>query len=177
MHSYLKNVILLLCLIASAYVSVTLPISEKGIPFTAQSLAVFVIAGTVRPRDFLIIIATYLLLGIAGLPVFADGSAGWEKIIGGSGGFLYGFLFSGLVISYMINGVGKSSLWLIMFTMLISTLVLFVFGLGHLFVKYGAAKAIEYGLVPFWKMALVKAVLAGIVVFWSKQLVLGKIKA
>lgn len=177
MSPYLKSFFLLLCLVASAYISVTLPISEKGIPFTAQSLAVFVIAALVRPREFLLIITAYLFLGIVGFPVFAEGTAGWEKIIGGSGGFLYGFLFSGLVISYLVDRESKNSFWSMILTMIIGTIVLFTFGLGHLTMKYGLVKAIEYGLTPFWMMALVKAGLAGILVFYYKRLRLSKNKA
>jgi len=84
----------LVLLVISAYISITLPVSEKGIPFTAQSLVVFILAGILPLRVFLIVILSYLLLGIVGLPVFADGSSGWAKITGGSGGFLYGFAVS-----------------------------------------------------------------------------------
>ena len=155
----------LLLISLSAYISVTLPISEKGIPFTAQSLMIFVVAGLLKPRMFLAVIISYLLLGIAGLPIFAEGTSGWAKIVGSSGGFLYGFVISGLAISYGLKSSNKSSLVKVSGIMIIGTICLFVCGLGHLAMKFGYAKALEYGLYPFWKMALLKAFLAAIAVF------------
>ena len=162
-NSLKGTVLALLLLIASAYISVTLPISEKGIPFTAQSLVVFIIAGLFKPKSSGLIILAYLLLGLIGLPVFAEGSAGWEKLAGASGGFLYGFLFAGIAISMIIIG-NTSSFMLVFIAMLLGTIILFFFGLGQLTYKFGWEKALEYGLYPFWQMALVKALLAALVV-------------
>ncbi len=163
-------VISLLLLIASAYCSVTLPISEKGIPFTAQSLVVFYIAGMMSSRYTLIIISSYLILGIVGLPVFAEGASGWGSLSGASGGFLYGFLLSGLVISNLINRLKVKLLLPVTGIMLLGTLVLFIFGLSHLTYSFGWEKALEYGLYPFWRMALVKAILAAVLVWLSFNL-------
>lgn len=164
-----KTIVALLLLIASAYVSVTLPISEKGIPFTAQSLVVFYLAGMLLPSRTFVVIAGYLILGIIGLPVFADGGSGWSKIVGASGGFLYGFLFSGMFIAMALWKERLHSLGHIMIIMILGTVVLFVFGIGHLSYKFGFEKALEYGFHPFWKMALVKAILASLMVFWSNR--------
>jgi len=164
MKKYLKSFLALLIIITSAYVSLTLPISEAGIPFTAQSLVVFVVAALLTPREFLIVIASYLLLGGIGLPVFAEGSAGWDKLIGPSGGFLIGFLFSGLFISLSMNRLSRP-FFKILTVMLEATLVLFLFGLGMLTYKFGFPKALEYGFHPFWIMAVVKAILATFIVY------------
>lgn len=164
MNRTLKALFCFLLIIASAYVSVTLPISEQGIPFTAQSLVVFIVAAFLRPVLFLIVISSYLLLGGLGLPVFAEGSSGWAKLLGPSGGFLIGFLFSGLFISLGIYN-RKLSFARALITMIIATLILFIFGIGVLAFKFGFQKALEYGLYPFWIMALVKAFLATFCVF------------
>ena len=170
-------VVSLFCLICASRISITLPISEMGIPFTAQSLAVFIIAGLLRPIDFAVVLLTYLFLGIVGVPVFADGSYGWEKITGGSGGFLYGFLFAGLVISSYTANSSEKGLWRMVVIMLLGTVVMFGFGLSHLAWKYGWEKALEYGLYPFWMMGLVKAILSAIVVWGCHRILKAKIKA
>lgn len=152
-------------LILSAYCTFTIPISETGIPFTLQSLAVFVLGGLLRPKDIFVVIITYLLLGVTGLPVFAEGSAGISKLTGASGGFLYGFLFSSLFIAFTVKSTTKRPLAYYIAVMLLATLVLFAFGLAHLTVKLNLEKAITYGLMPFWKMALVKAIMAAVTVY------------
>lgn len=167
---YTKLLLALLLLIASAYVSVTLPISEKGIPFTAQSLIVFYIAGMFKPKETVIIMVSYLMLGIIGLPVFAEGTSGWAKVSGASGGFLYGFIVASVIISSLISRFSSPKLFNIIGSMLLGTLVLFIFGLGHLAYAYGWNKALEYGLYPFWGMALIKALLASFLVFWSRSM-------
>jgi len=159
--------ICLLMLCVSAYVSVTLPISEKGIPFSAQSLAVFVIAGVLSTRETAIVIGTYLLIGVLGMPVFAEGSSGISKIMGPSGGFLVGFLISGCYISWGISRHHTATR--ITWTMLVATMILFFFGLSRLLYQFGWQKALEYGLYPFWIMALVKAGLAAMTVYLMYQ--------
>ena len=163
-----KFILALLLLVTSAYVSVTLPISEKGIPFSAQSLMVFYLAGRLKPRFTGMLVLAYLGLGILGLPVFAEGTSGFSKISGASGGFLYGFLIAGLVISFLVDSQEVKTVKSLLLIMIAGTIVLFIFGLGQLSYKFGFEKALEYGFFPFWQMALVKAFLASLLVFWSK---------
>ncbi len=153
----------LLVLIVSAYISVSIP--KLSIPFTAQSLAVFVIAGLLSPRYFAIVILSYLGLGLVGVPVFAEGTAGLSKVLGNSGGFLYGFLFSGAVIVYSTHKESEIPLTRLINVMLLATVVLFVFGVGHLAIKLDLQKALLYGLYPYWKMAVIKALLAAVIVW------------
>lgn len=165
-------------LIISAYCVFTIPISETGIPFTLQSLVVFVLGGMLRPKEIATVIILYLLLGSIGLPVFAEGSAGFSKLTGASGGFLYGFFFSSVFIAIILSRYKGKGIVNLGGVMLLATIILFVFGLSHLAVKFGLSKAITYGLVPFWKMALVKALLAAIILFfyWKFALKSNKVK-
>ena len=85
--------LLLICL--GAMVSIDLPWKDGGIPITGQSLAVLVVGFVLGPKRGLLVIAIYLIAGLAGLPVFAKGASGIDTLMGGSGGFLYGFLVGG----------------------------------------------------------------------------------
>ncbi|NNE25749.1 MAG: biotin transporter BioY, partial [Saprospiraceae bacterium] len=71
-----KVALALLAIIMSSYIAVTLPFSLQGIPFTAQSLIVFICAAFLAPTEFTFAIVTYLLLGVIGAPVFAEGTSG-----------------------------------------------------------------------------------------------------
>lgn len=167
--NWLKIIFSLLAICAASYISFTLPISEAGIPFTAQSLVIFIVAGLLKPKEVLLVINAYYLLGIVGLPVFADGTSGIEKMMGPSGGFLYGFAFSSLFIASTLKFIEKKSFPHYLFIFLAATIVLFIFGLSHLGFKFGFQKALEYGFYPFWKMALVKAILATFLVYYVKR--------
>jgi len=50
----------------------------------------------------------YLLLGVFGLPVFAKGAAGIGTLFGTTGGFLFGYLLSAVVVGLLRDPEGKS---------------------------------------------------------------------
>ena len=164
----IKIALALVAIIISSYVAITLPISEQGIPFTAQSLVVFICAAFLSPKEIAVTLCLYILLGIAGLPVFAEGTSGWSKLTGASGGFLWGFLVCGVMISQSYKK--NHGLLSVIVTMILATIILFICGLGQLTVKFGFDKAVEYGLTPFWKMGLLKAFLAASVVFFTNSI-------
>jgi len=81
----------------------SLPLPPPLLPVT---LAVFfcLLAGLVLgPRWGLASVATYLLLGSVGLPVFANGSGGLGQFAGPSGGFLAGYAAAALVAGLLAD--------------------------------------------------------------------------
>lgn len=165
--NYLKGgkvLIAILLLSCSAYLSIDVAIAGVPIPFSGQSLMLFILAALLRPHLFLISILSYLILGCLGLPIFAQGSAGFDKLFGASGGFLYGFIFAGCYISKQFSNEKSIELLTSIKVMLLATLILFFFGLGHLMLKFGWEKALEYGLYPFWQAAIIKALVAALTV-------------
>jgi biotin transport system substrate-specific component len=156
--------LLLVCL--GAMVSIDLPWKDGGIPITGQSLAVLV-AGFVLGRNRgLLVIAIYLIAGLAGLPVFARGASGIDTLMGGSGGFLYGFLVGGYVCGALQeNGFGDSFAKCLI-AMTIGTALILVCGIAQLTYLYGLDKALEYGFWPFWPGAIVKIILGAVIVHY-----------
>ena len=148
--------LLLLCL--SAQITLEVPWGATAIPFSLQSIAVFLIGWYRPPAHAAGIILVYLLLGGLGLPVFADGESGWTVLAGGSGGFLHGFFWSALFLA-LWHQRGWTSGRQILTALLLATVILFTFGLLHLTVRYDFGRAVQYGLAPFWVVALLKAVL------------------
>lgn len=173
MRSLIANFIYLTLLCLSAYIAFSIPFSP--IPFTAQSLIVFIIAGILPPKNSVLLILCYLLIGIAGAPVFAEGTSGLSKVLGSSGGFLYGFAIAGGVISWLSGKVSQVQFKNVLGVMLIGTLVLFIIGLAHLTFHFNFSRALEYGFHPFWKMALVKAFVAAILVWLIKRYMILKV--
>ena len=73
-----------------------------GIPlghtvFTMQTFAVLLALGVLGGRLGTAAIGCYLLLGAVGLPVFSGFRGGLAAILGPTGGYLFGFLLTGLV--------------------------------------------------------------------------------
>lgn len=82
-----------------SYISFPLPFTPVMI--TAQTIAINLIALILTPKQSFITVLVYILLGSIGLPIFSGGSAGLEKIVGPTGGFIFGFLIMAPMISYL----------------------------------------------------------------------------
>jgi len=67
-------------------------------PFTMQTLAVFLAVGLLGGWRGSIAVAIYLLLGAFGFPVFSGFQGGFGILLGASGGYLLGFLFTALAM-------------------------------------------------------------------------------
>lgn len=68
-----------------------------AVPFTMQTFAVFLLLLLLGGRRGTVSIIVYLMLGAIGLPVFAQFSSGLGVILGSTGGYILGFVLSGLV--------------------------------------------------------------------------------
>ena len=164
--------LLLICL--GAMVSIDLPWKDGGIPITGQSLAVLVVGFVLGRNRGLLVIAIYLITGLVGLPVFANGTSGIDILMGGSGGFLYGFLVGGYVCGALQENGFEDSFAECLTAMTIGTALILACGIAQLTYLYGLDKALEYGFWPFWQGAIVKIILgAAIVYFAPKERYLG----
>ncbi|MDE5995213.1 MAG: biotin transporter BioY [Oscillospiraceae bacterium] len=75
---------------------ITIPLGT--IPFTLQTFGVFLALRFLGGKKGTASIIIYLLLGAVGLPVFSNFGAGVGKILGPTGGYMLGFIFSGITI-------------------------------------------------------------------------------
>lgn len=73
---------------------ISLPVLD--IAFTLQTFGVFLTLGLLGGKWGTVSILIYLLLGAVGLPVFSGFRGGPGMLVGVTGGYLWGFLFSGL---------------------------------------------------------------------------------
>ena len=67
------------------------------VPFTLQTFAVFCVLELLGGRRGTLAVLVWLLLGAAGLPVFSGFRGGLGALLGATGGYLLGFLLTGLV--------------------------------------------------------------------------------
>ena len=68
----------------------TIPV--EPIPLSLATLFVYLAGALLGARDGCMAVAAYLLLGIAGLPVFTNFAGGLSKLAGPTGGYLVGYL-------------------------------------------------------------------------------------
>ena len=79
------------------------------ISFTLQTFGVFLALGLLGGKWGSAAIGVYLLLGAVGLPVFSGFRGGLGMLLGTTGGYLLGFLFSGLGY-WLVNALWKRTL-------------------------------------------------------------------
>ncbi|EGG85113.1 hypothetical protein HMPREF0992_00040 [Lachnospiraceae bacterium 6_1_63FAA] len=78
-----------------------------AVPFTLQTLGVFLAVGILGGKRGTIAVLVYILLGAIGIPVFAGFSGGIGVLTGTTGGYIVGFLASALVMWGMERAFGK----------------------------------------------------------------------
>ena len=149
--------------------SILLIISSKikidlyPVPMTLQPLAVLMIAMLYGRNLATATIGVYILQGLIGLPVFAYGG-GLMYIFGPTGGFIIGFLISGIVLGELADrGWGKRLITSIV-CMLLGLLIIYFFGILQLTLIKGFEYAILKGFYPFLIGDLYKLLIAGILV-------------
>ena len=79
------------------------------VPFTMQTFAVYCALLLLGGRRGLLAIGLYILLGLVGLPVFSGFRGGPGHLLGLTGGYIIGFLFTGLgylLMESKLHGLG-----------------------------------------------------------------------
>ena len=76
-----------------AWISIPMP----DIAFTMQTFGVFLTLAVLGGKWGTVSIGIYLALGIVGMPVFAGFRGGLGVLLGVTGGYIWGFLASGLI--------------------------------------------------------------------------------
>jgi biotin transport system substrate-specific component len=145
-----------------AQVSVRLPFTP--VPVTGQTLGVLLVGaslGSIRGSTSTLL---YLGAGAAGLPVFADGSAGRTLLLPGSptGGYLWGFVLAALLIGWLSERGWDRGLGSALGAMLLGEIVIFTFGVVWLSgaLDVPGAQALRLGLYPFVLGDLIKLLVA-----------------
>lgn len=148
-----------------AQLALPVPSSLGGVPITGQSLAVLLI-GLLLPSPYGgLTVFLYLLLGALGLPVFAQAKGGWEVLVGGSGGFLLGFLPAALLMGWLRGRGWGQRLSSSLLAHSLGTVLILGSGCLWLSILYSPGQALAYGFYPFWPGAVVK-VLIGSIITW-----------
>ncbi len=169
--SFVQPLLGIIAIAISAQITFEFSISQINIPITGQTLGVILVAFYSKKYFGIVAVFLYLIFGGLGLPIFAEGSFGWDKFTSGSGGFLVGFLFAAIIIYFIKLNFKKEKLSVIALINIGGTIVILLFGITWLTYLFGFDKALEYGFFPFWIGALAKV---GIGIF--TMYLVGKLK-
>ena len=115
------------------------------VPFTLQTFGVFLAVGVLGGKRGTLAVLIYILLGCVGLPVFAGFSGGIGILLGSTGGYIVGFLFTALTMWAMERLPGNPILVSVA-SMVLGLAVCYAFGTVWFVVVY----AQKTGPVGFW---------------------------
>ena len=136
------------------------------IPFTLQTFAVFAALCTLGGKRGTAAIFVYIALGAVGMPVFSNFSGGVGALLGTTGGYILGFLLTG-IIYWIITGLLGKKLWVEFLAMTIGLAAVYAFGTAWYLVVYtsksgpmGLGAALTACVVPFILPDICKMILA-----------------
>jgi biotin transport system substrate-specific component len=142
---------------------ITIP---SSVPFTMQTFAVFVIVALFGIYRGTVAIILYLLLGALGAPIFSGFGSGFGYLLGNTGGYLIGFIFSAITTGVIIKYFGNKTL--VMFVaMLVGLIICYSFGTAYFYFMYtknsgsiGFITVLLWCVIPFIIPDFLKIILA-----------------
>lgn len=170
-----KTKLQVLCALFAALTAVfsqlTIPIHP--VPITLGTLAVLLAGGLLGKKYGALSMIIYILLGIIGLPVFSLMRSGAGVLIGPTGGYVIGFIFTAFIIGFIVEKF-EDSYKAIFMGGILGSIVCYIFGTAWFVILTGKGLIPSLGLcvIPFLPGDLVKVIIATFLIKkYRKQLV------
>ena len=121
-----KSIVLIFAFILIQYILSQLKffLPDNPVPVTLQTFGILMMGSLYGLRLTFFSITLYLLVGLAGLPVFQGHNGGIEYFMGVTGGYLIGFFFAAILTSFLSSRGLRSglSIW----AMLYANIVIYI---------------------------------------------------
>lgn len=156
-------------LIAGSALVPGIPANAFGIPITFQTLAVMLAGLILGPGRAFAAVGLYVLLGLAGLPIFSGGSSGLGVLARPSAGYIIAFPLAAAVVGWLATIIirrvgGARTLWLFAAAMATSIVVIHSLGIVGVAIntKVPLSQAFVADLV-FYPGDVIKNVVAAVI--------------
>lgn len=139
--------------------ALTVPVSPVAI--SLGTLAIYFVISVLGMKLGTISVVIYILLGLAGVPVFTNFTGGPGKLFGPSGGYIIGYIFLALIAGFFVDKF-ETNLPVYFTGMALGTVVLYVFGtlwMGYQ-MDFTFTQALMAGVVPYIPGDLIKLIVA-----------------
>lgn len=127
---------------------ISIPIGP--VPIVLQNMFVLLAGIILGPVWGLACVAIYLLIGFAGLPVFAGATSGVGKLFGPTGGYLLAYL-PAVFVTGAISKILKKTSTANVIAMIAGSLIVYAIGVPWLKLAFSLSwsKALALGMYPF----------------------------
>jgi len=150
--------------LTAAAAQFTVPVPFTAVPFTLTPLVVLLVGAALGSRLGAAAQIAYLMLGVAGLPVFAPSlilPPGAARLLGPTGGYLLAYPAAAFVTGFLAERGWDRSFPSSFAAMLAGLVVIYAGGLASVLVYAGSFQAAVFqAVVPFIPADIVKAVMA-----------------
>lgn len=134
---WLKRAVLLVAGVMALIVASKIQITTVPVPVTLQLLVIMVIGAAYGPLLGLATVASWVALGLRGVPVFAGEVAGPAYVLGATGGYILGFMLAAFVVGKLASAGWDRSPVKMALAMAVG--ILCVYGPGVAWLSSGAA--------------------------------------
>jgi biotin transport system substrate-specific component len=142
------------------------------IPITGQTLGVIIVGAALGAKRGVASLTTYLLVGLAGLPVFAGPVAGPAYVLSPTFGFILGFIPAAFVAGWLAERAWDRKPLLAFTGFVAASVIPFIVGVPYMILMLAVvvgspvsfATALELGVWPFIVPGLIKAAAAALLV-------------
>lgn len=143
------------------------------VPVTGLTFGVIATGAAMGSIRGLLATLVYVVVGVAGAPVYAGGSYGLDVLLGVTGGYLVGSVLAAALTGFLAERAWDRKVVSAVPAMLLGELVIFTVGVGWLMVvlNVGLGEGLALGLVPFIIGEVVKLVAAGLLLPGAWKLV------
>ena len=138
------------------------------VPITLQTFAVCLLTAVFGLKMGMWTVLSYLLLGAVGVPVFAGFRGGVGVLLGVTGGYLVGFLFTALSVGIAVDRFGRK-IPILVGSMALGILLCYAFGTAWFIVIYsrtsgpiGVLAALSWCVFPYLVPDAIKIAMAAL---------------
>jgi len=138
------------------------------IPFTLQTFGVCLVAAVLGLRGGIGAVAVYILLGFIGAPVFSGFRGGFGVLLGTTGGYIVGFLFTAAAVGLSRRFFGMR-LPALLAGMILGVAICYAFGTAWFMLVYartagsiGVMTALGWCVLPYIVPDIIKIAIAAV---------------
>lgn len=138
---------------------IAVPVPGSPVPVTGQTFAALLVGTALGARRGFLSLAVYALVGMAGMPWFAQAGSG---VAAPSLGYVLGMLLAATVVGALARRGGDRSVLRTAGTMVLGSAIIYAVGVPYLAAATGMSltQAVAAGLTPFLIGDALKAALA-----------------
>lgn len=145
---------------------IAIPLPFTDVPLSLATLAVFLSGAILGPVRGTIAQAVYVIMGLVGLPVFANFSGGFARVLGPTGGYIWGYIVAAFLIGLIVSKAERR-FWVYPVAMVAGLAGCYALGTAWymIYAQIDLWAALVFCVVPFLAGDAIKILLAAVLAY------------